>query len=152
MPLTNFTYGVAGAAPVSVTASTLAATADANANRVNVLDRAAGIAVTLPAATGTGHTYEFLVGTTVTSNTTTIKVANSTDVMTGLALSAADGGGSVNGWETAADTDTITFDGSTTGGIKGDMVRLTSVASGLWYVQVISSSTGTEATPFSATV
>lgn len=152
MPLTNFPNGVAGAAPVSVTSSTLSATADDHGNRVSVLSRAAGITVTLPAATGTGITYKFLIGTTVTSNSTVIKVANSTDVMTGLALSAADGGGSVNGWETAADTDTITFDGSTTGGIKGDMVALTSVASGLWYVSILSSSTGTEATPFSATV
>ena len=152
MPLTNFPNGVAGGTPVSITASTLTATPDDNGERVNVLNRAAGIAVTLPASLGTGVSYKFLVGTTVTSNSTTIKVANSTDVMTGLALSAADGGASVNGWETASDTDTITFDGSTTGGIKGDMVVLTSVASGLWYVSIVSSSTGTEATPFSATV
>lgn len=152
MPLTNFTYGIAGAAPTNTTASTLAVTADDNGNRVNVLSRAAGIAVTLPACTGSGIVYKFMIGTTVTSNSTTIKVANSSDTMTGLALSAADSGNSVNGWETAADTDTITFDGSTTGGIKGDMVTLTSVATNLWHVEVISSSTGTEATPFSATV
>lgn len=138
-------------APVNCTASTLTVTAASHAGTVVTLNRAAGIAVTLPAASGTGYVFRFLVGTTVTSNTTTIKVVGD-DTMTGLAVSAADGGASVNGWETASDSDTITFDGTTTGGVKGDFVELIDVASDLWYVRVTSSSTGTEATPFSATV
>lgn len=116
-----------------------------------VLNAAAGMAVTLPAAVGSGAKFSFLIGTTITSNTSTIKVVGN-DTMTGLAISAADGGNTVNGWETAADSDTITFDGSTTGGIKGDQVELEDVAADLWRVSIVSSSTGTEATPFSATV
>ena len=61
-------------------------------------------------------------------------------------------GASVNGWETASDTDTITFDGTTTGGILGDFVELIDVAADKWMVRVQSSSTGSESTPFSATV
>lgn len=136
----------------NATASTLTATQAAHAGRVVTLNRAAGIAVTLPAATGTGAKYMFFVGTTVTSNTTTIKVADATDIMAGLALMAADGGDTLNAYETAADTDTITFDGSTTGGIKGDMVELVDVATNLWWVRITGSATGAEATPFSATV
>jgi hypothetical protein len=143
--------GAVVAAPVNATASTLAVAQATHAGRVVTLNRAAGIAVTLPAATGSGAFYRFFIGTTVTSNTTTIKVTGD-DTMSGLAVMAADGGATVNGWETAADTDTITFDGSTTGGILGDFVELTDVAADKWHVRVTGSSTGSEATPFSATV
>ena len=136
---------------VNATASTLTVTKLLHDNRTVTLNRAAGIAVTLPAATGSGSRYRFFIGTTITSNTTTIKVVGD-DTMSGLALSAADSGASVNGWETASDTDTITFDGTTTGGILGDFVELIDVAADKWHVRVQSSSTGSEATPFSATV
>lgn len=136
---------------VDATGSTLAVTEASHDGKVITLNRAAGIAVTLPAATGSGTKLKFIVGTTVTSNTTTIKVTGN-DTMTGVALMCADGGNTINGWETASDSDTITFDGSTTGGIKGDAVELIDIATDLWYVKIIGSSTGSEATPFSATV
>lgn len=136
--------------PIAVTASTTLAPRH-NGSTV-VVNAAAGATLTLPAATGTGYEYDILVGTTVTSNSVIIQVANATDVMTGGALVMADGGSSVVGWETASTSDTITMDGSTTGGIKGDRIRLKDVASGLWAVQMIASATGTEATPFSAAV
>jgi hypothetical protein len=134
----------------SLTASKTLTRSDAN--RVNVINAAAGLTLTLPAATGTGDVYKFLIGTTVTSNDVIIQVADADTTMTGLAISAADGGNSVNGWETAATSDTITFDGSTTGGILGDHVELIDVAADTWAVIIHSSSTGTEATPFSAAV
>lgn len=137
-------------APKNFTASATLTRSDADT--ILTVNAAAGLTLTLPAAAGLGDMYRIVLGTTVTSNTVVIKVANSSDVMTGLALSAADGGSSVNGWETAASSDTITFDGSTTGGIKGDFIELIDCAANTWAVQVRSSSTGTEATPFSATV
>lgn len=137
-------------APKNFTASATLTRSDADT--ILTVNAAAGLTLTLPAASGLGDMYRIVVGTTVTSNTVVVKVANSSDVMTGLALSAADGGSSVNGWETAASSDTITFDGSTTGGIKGDFIELIDCAANTWAVQVRSSSTGTEASPFSATV
>ena len=137
---------------VSATAATLAVTAAAHAGRTVLLDRAAGQAVTLPAATGTGNSYKFFVLTTITSNSTTIKVADSTDVMAGVAIVANDSDASASIFETASTSDTITFDGSTTGGIKGATVELQDVATNLWSVRVIGAATGSEATPFSATV
>lgn len=137
---------------VTVTDSTVTATSAAHAGRTVVLDRAAGIAVTLPAASGTGNTYRFFIATTITSNSTTISVASASDVMAGVASVANDTDNSASLFETAADTDTITFDGSTTGGIKGATVELQDVASGLWAVRVVGAATGTEATPFSAAV
>ncbi len=136
---------------VNCTAATLTITEATHDGKIVTLNRAAGIAVTLPAATGSGTRLRFVVGTTVSSNSTTIKVVGD-DTMTGTALQLADSDASVNGYETAADTDTITFDGSTTGGIKGDFVELIDIAADLWFVSVRGSATGSEATPFSATV
>ena len=139
---------------VNVTAATLAVTAAAHAGRIVTLNRAGGIVVTMPEAAGTGDVYTFIVGTTFTSDAT-IKVAALTDeIMVGLArldTDAADGS-APGSWRSAATTDTITLDGSTTGGIKGDIVQLIDIATDTWLVYVNGRATGTEATPFSATV
>jgi len=137
----------------NVTASTLTVTRDLHDGKTITLNRAAGIAVTLPAATGTGAIYTFFVGTTVTSNTTTIKVADATDTMSGIVLVNGDtAANAAEAFGTAATDDTITLNGSTTGGLKGDWFILQDVASDLYSVRGAISATGTEATPFSATV
>lgn len=136
--------------PKNFTASATLTRSDADT--VLTVNAAAGLTLTLPAAAGLGDLYRIVLGTTVTSNTVVVKVANASDTMTGLAISAADGGDTLNGWETAASSDTITFNGTTTGGIKGDYIELIDCAANTWAVQVRSASTGTEATPFSATV
>lgn len=117
-----------------------------------VINAAAGLTLTLPAATGSGVKFSIFVGTTVTSNNAIIRVANSSDIMAGVLLGAADGGDTVNGWETAVDSDTITLNGSTKGGIKGDYFELRDIATNLWRVDGTISQTGTEVTPFSAAV
>jgi len=139
-------------APINATASTLAVTKDVHAGKLVTLNRAAGIAVTLQPATGSGALYRFFVGTTITSNSTTIKVANASDTMVGGAIVMQDSGSTVIAFEAATTDDTITFNGSTTGGIKGDIVVVEDVAANLWRVELLVSGTGTEATPFSATV
>jgi hypothetical protein len=139
-------------APISVTAATLSVTAASHAGATIVLNRAAGTTVTLPASTGSGFKYTFIVGTTVTSNSDIIKVANASDVMTGVAISGQDAADTAVLFETAATSDTITLNGTTTGGIKGDRVEIEDIATNLYYVRVVGSATGTEASPFSATV
>lgn len=137
---------------VNVTAATLTLSIASHDGKIVTLNRAAGQAVTLPAASGSGAKFKLFVGTTITSNSTTIKVANSSDIMAGNAIQAADAGSTANMWETGASDDTVTFNGTTTGGIKGDTVELEDVAANVWSVRVVGSATGTEATPFSATV
>lgn len=136
---------------VALTAATTI-TRDSHDARILYLNAAAGKAVTLPAASGSGSRYRFILGTTVTSIGHTIKVANATDIMIGNALVLQDGGDTLVAFETASDTDTITLNGTTTGGIKGDEVEVIDVASGVFFVKLLLSATGTEATPFSATV
>ena len=137
---------------VNVTAATLTVTLAAHDKKFITLNRAAGIGVTLPAAAGTGAVYVFFLNTTVTSNSTTIKVANSSDVMTGFANVISDNSAAMLGYKAGATDDTITLNGTTTGGIKGDLIVVRDVATNLFHVQVFTSATGTEATPFSATV
>jgi fructose-specific component phosphotransferase system IIB-like protein len=121
-------------------------------DEVYVVNAAAGAEVTLPPATGSGFRYTFIVGTKLISNTNVIQVANSDDIMQGVVIGTAETDDSVNGWEAASDSDTITMDGSTTGGIVGDRVELVDVAENVWAVNGIIQQTGTEATPFSAAV
>lgn len=117
-----------------------------------VVNAAAGCTLTLPAASGSGVKFDIVIGTTVTSNSVILQVANSTDVMTGNVVAAADGGSTVNGWEAGAADDTITLNGTTTGGVKGDYITIRDIASGVWNVRMVGSATGTEATPFSSAV
>lgn len=138
--------------PQNLTAATYTLTSEGNSGTTLNLSRAAGITCTLPASVGDGSMFEFYVNTTVTSNSDIIKVANSTDVMSGVAIVAQDGGDTVVAFETAATSDTITLNGTTTGGIKGDRILLKDVAAGFWLVNIFMSGTGTEASPFSATV
>lgn len=135
---------------VSATASTLTVTSARHAGKNIVFNRAGGIATTLPAATGSGDTYRFLIGTTFTSSATIKVVGN--DIMQGTALFAADGGDTAVMYETAADSDTITFSGTTTGGYIGTEVLLIDMAADTWFVKIVGNATGSEATPFSATV
>jgi hypothetical protein len=142
---------VGGQAPTSLTAGATL-TAAAGAGRLNVLNAAAGQAIVLPAASGTGNEYAFIVGTTITSNSTTIKVANSSDTMKGFCISSQDAGATLQMFEASGTDDTITMDGSTRGGIVGDRISLVDIATNVWAVQFIASASGTEVTPFSATV
>jgi len=136
---------------VQITAATTATSA-ANAGRLNLFNVAAGAIVTLPAATGSGNQYNFAVQTTVTSNNYVVQVANATDVMAGRAIIMQDAADTVVGFETVAASDTITLNGTTKGGTKGDTIYITDIASGLFLVHCNLTGTGTEATPFSAAV
>lgn len=151
MAVTSFSRIACTDRITNATAATLAVTEADHEGQTVTLNRAAGIAVTLPASTGTGSKYRFVVGTTFTGSAT-IKVANASDVMAGTAILFQDAGDTVVGFATGATADTITLDGSTTGGLKGAHVMLEDVALNLWHVHYVSDASGTEATPFSATV
>jgi hypothetical protein len=130
---------------IPVTAATLTiTTADYNGQTVN-LTRAAGITVTLPAATGSNATYSFVVSTTVTSNSNIIKVANATDVLNGT-LNVSGATGTVFG--TVPASDTITMNGTTTGGLAGTNLKFTCISTTQWLVEGNNLGTGSVATAF----
>lgn len=132
---------------LAVTTATLALAAATHAHRTLRAERAAGIAFTLPAATGSGDKYRVVVGTTFTGNCTVAVTGN--DTFKGVALAAADGGNSLNAWEAAAGDNRITLDGTTTGGYAGDVIELEDVKADVWSARLVLAQTGTEATPFS---
>ena len=136
-------------APFVLNAATKTLTANF-ANIPLVFTRASGCVVTLPAATGTGNKYNFIVNTSVTSNTYKVQVANVTDIIQCLAF--ANGATLPKSWATASDSDTITFNGSTQGGLKGNTIEIVDAASGLFTCKVFCTQSATEATPFSAAV
>lgn len=106
---------------------------------------------TLPAATGSGARFRFYVGAVNTSNHL-VKVTGD-DTMDGHVLMLNDTDATVSGFEAASDSDTITLNGTTTGGASiGDWVELVDIATDQWAVCGMITGTGSEATPFSATV
>lgn len=138
--------------PITVTAATLTLTKKNHAGATLVANRAAGITFTLPASSGSGMRFRFYTLTTITSNNLIIQVANATDIMSGFALMAQDSADTAVMFESGASDDTITMNGSTKGGIKGDIIEIEDVSSGVWSVRAFLSGTGTEATCFSAAV
>lgn len=137
---------------VPLAATSLAISVAAHEGRIVLLNHTgAASTVTLPAATGSGAIYKFIVGA-VNVNNHVIKVTGN-DVMYGQALMLQDGGDTLVAFETANDSDTITLNGTTTGGAAvGDSIELIDIATDKWAVKAILVGSGTEATPFSATV
>lgn len=139
-------------APATVTAATVAVDSS-YAGEAVLLNRAAGVAVTLPNATGSGAVYRFIIGTAITSNTTTVKVARAADTFQGRAYVETDTSNAVIAFAATAGTDdTVTLNGSTLGGLAGDEVVVTDIAANRFQVMVFTKASGTEATPFSNTV
>lgn len=136
--------------PNAVTASRAITPSDAGT--VIHVSAAAGLTLTLPAAVGSGYVYRIFIATTVTSNNVIIAVADATDVMQGNLVCAQDAADTAVIWETASTSDTITLDGTTKGGLRGDFFELTDVAANLYSITGLCAATGTEATPFSAAV
>jgi hypothetical protein len=115
------------------------------------LNKAGGQALLLPYATGKGGTYRLFVETTYTSSTT-IKVAQTNNPIT-AAADVIYGGvgvtGTTAGTFAATANGTITFNGSTTGGLKGSYIELEDADAGVWRVAGMVLGSGTAATPFS---
>lgn len=137
---------------VTLTAATLAITELLHDGKTVTINKIDGTTITLPAATGSGLRVRFFVLATITSVGAIIKVANASDTMVGGAIVLQDGGDTMVGFEAVGTADTITLNGTTTGGIKGDEIIVEDVATNLWKVWAMLSATGVEATPFSATV
>ena len=143
---------------VTLTADTTITNA-LHAGRILLMGEVGGDAsatFTLPAATGTGAEFKFIVSVVNTSNYV-IQVADATDTIDGSVVvtnDSTDGGtASLISWPTVAASDTITLNGTTTGGVNiGDYILLTDIATNQYSVSGLLNASGTEATPFSAGV
>lgn len=131
--------------------STLTITAALHDGRTVVIDNATKSAViNLPAATGSGARYRFVLGTSITNGAGNSITFTATGAhLYGNAIIFSDNAAqAVIGWPAAGSTN-ITFNGTTTGGLKGDIVEIEDIATSKLSVRIVGRQTGTEATPFS---
>ena len=141
--------------PVTLTA-TGAITAAAHANRPLLMGASgAALTFTLPAATGSGNHYLFIVSVVNTSNYL-IKASAGTMLFKGMIIgqsvtdSATD---APRTWVPGATDDTITLNGTTTGGIViGNHIEFIDCGATLWMIRGFVTQSGAEATMFSDTV
>ena len=142
---------------VTLTADTTITNA-AHAGRILLMGEVGGDAsatFTLPAATGTGAEFKFIVSVVNTSNYVIQVTGDDTiDGSVVVTNDSTDGGtASLISWPTVAASDTITLNGTTTGGVNiGDYILLTDIATDQYSVSGLLNASGTEATPFSAAV
>ena len=132
----------------AIVATTAALTLNANdhAGKTVVLSSTTGRAITLPLATGTGNVYKLFIATTVSSGSHTLVCAGSDTFSGGVGLSTDIGGVTIIA--NAAD-DTVTMNGTTTGGLVGSWLQVTDVAAAKWMIEGFLCSSGNEADPFS---
>lgn len=91
------------------------------------------LAQTLPAASGTGAIFRFVVGAVNTSNHV-IKVANASDVMKGQIDILDNDSNALTAYAASGTDDTITLNGTTTGGQIGDWIECQDIATNTWLV------------------
>jgi hypothetical protein len=137
--------------------STLAVTAALHNGTTINLDTATGSVCTLPAATGSGAKFKFLVTVLAILNSHKVQVANAQDFMIGIVntvdSAAVTGYAAANSGTVATNSDTITLNRTTTGSTAvGEYLNVEDVAANTWSVNGQTASTGTAATPFSAAV
>lgn len=127
--------------------SSLTLTAAAHDGKTILLDTAAGTTITLPAATGSGARFTFVVSVAATSNQHRINVVGN-DAFFGGIFQGNDSDNTTVMWPTAADADQINMSGTATGGVKGARYVIEDAATDSWSVIGWSDASGTEATPF----
>lgn len=129
-------------------------TAADDGGKIVRLDTAGGSVVTLPAATGSGVEYTFVVTTLATSASHKIQVANGSDIFVGTMTTIdTDSSDAVAIFGTTSTSDTYTLNRSTMGSVRlGETIFVKDVAANRWYIDGIVCVTGVPATGFSAAV
>lgn len=137
-----------GSAPIAVGASLTVATPG-----TYLLNTAAGSVATLPAATGSGSVYRFIVTTAITSNAHKILPVSVADFLQGVAIGHVAAGTtlSFSGNVAASHSIQMPFAGTTpSGGAIGDWFEFRDIASHVWEVSGAYLAGTTSTTPFSA--
>ena len=129
-------------------------TAAANEGKINLLGEVGGNAIvtlTLPAATGSGAVYTFIVS--VLNTQTYVIRSLTTDTMVGSAYLLDNDSTAVTSYSASGTDDYITINGTTTGGLVGDKLVLVDFLAATWAVHYNGNvPTGSNiADPFAAT-
>lgn len=136
---------------VDCTAASLALTVADHDGKTVTLNRATGVAITLPdstAAATLGAKFRLFVGTTVTTTDVITITRDGSATFFGQIYQLADGGATLAAYELPGSTViTLGTSSNTTGGTKGDTIEIQCVASGVWHVIGHTTAAGSEATP-----
>lgn len=138
------TTGGAFATPIALT--------EAQSGRTILADTAAGLDFTLPAvaAAQIGTHYEFLFTTTITSNSLRFTAQSGDLLRGGISIQDFDTANTIAYFTPDESDDLImSCNGSTTGGKKGSVIRITAITATGWFVEGRLFGDGTLATPFS---
>ncbi len=138
-------------ARVVVIVATDAITVAEHEGRVNMLAEVGGdaaVTLTMPEATGSGNVFKFWIGVVNTSDY--IIAALTTDTFSGSIVVVTDGGDTIEAFEVDGTDDTLTFNGTTTGGVTiGDWVEFVDCLDTTWCVNGTMTGSGDEVTPAS---
>ncbi len=132
---------------VAVTAAVAAADSPAHAGKLITFNALAGFIYELPAATGSGDTYEFIVITTNTSVAYVIECTEGAAMFIGQ-ITCADDASGISSIPDMNSNDFINMNGGTTGGELGSWCRIVDAAVDVWNVNGHFRAAATEATPF----
>ena len=165
---TNGTGAVTTSAQVTLTGSfkraihtftaTDSVTESEHAGRTLLLGEVGGnanVVLTLPDATGSGNVYEFIVSVAMGGSTTyKIQAPDANNTFSGMIQYLDEDGTAVTAFPTAAQSDTITLNSGTQGGLVGDTITLIDIAADKYAVkgQMRVSAGADPATPFTADV
>lgn len=137
---------------VTATAATLLVTEALHDGKIITLDRVGGTVITMPEATGSGMVIEFLVITTMTTDTTIVLPDTVNTDLQGGAIISDSADATLSTFAPAATHDLVTLNGGTTGGLVGTRIQYIDIALDLWSVQITDHvGAATQATPFSST-
>jgi hypothetical protein len=117
---------------------TITLTAALHASKTLLLGEVGGnaqLTVTLPAATGTGNIYKFIVSVVNTSNYVIQKAGS--DTFAGIITSLDNDSNAVTGYAAIAGSadDVVTLNGTTTGGQIGDCIIFEDILAAVWSVR-----------------
>lgn len=137
---------------VTATAATLAITEALHDGKIITLDRAGGIAVTMPEATGSGMVITFVVITKFTTDgTITLADLVNTALIGQASIVDSDTTDLIHMFTPGATFDLVTLDGTNTAGGLGCWIQYIDLATDVWSVQIIEAVGGVSpATPFSS--
>lgn len=137
----------------AITAATATAfKPEVHANRIFVQEGVTLVGArtfTLPKATGSGDKYTYVNDAVQTQSI--VIAALGADVFSGVAFVTTETAASPDVFLTSASSDKYTFNVTTTGGLRGDLLEAVDIASGKWLVRVFAVGSGVLATGFAAT-
>jgi hypothetical protein len=147
----NAVAGAMSARHVNVGAS-LSATKALHDGKTLLLNALTGSDLTLPLATGSGAKIHVVVSVRPTSNEHTILCAGTNEFAGVIYQVDTDTSDAIAAYPAIAadDYDTITLNGTTTGGLIGDRFVLEDIITGTWALQGWSNANGAVATPLSS--